>query len=82
MRAHESAPAVAGPVQPVAGRDRRDSHSRAIAARRGGVPMMNRLTLGLTPPQIAAVLGVFVLTLFGAMALAFAFRWWNNRALA
>lgn len=33
--------------------------------------------LGLTPAQTAAVTALFFLTLFGALALALALRWWN-----
>lgn len=43
---------------------------------------MNRLTLGLTPPQCACVLAMFMVTLVGAIALAMAFRLWNARRTA
>jgi hypothetical protein len=39
---------------------------------------MNRLTLGLTSTQIAAVLAVFVVTLVGAIMLTLLFRRWNE----
>ncbi len=41
--------------------------------------MFRAQLLGLTPWQVAAVMGVFVLTLIGAIALAFVFRWHNGR---
>lgn len=41
---------------------------------------LSRITLGLTPPQIAAVGAVLIVTLIGALLLAWAFRRWNNRA--
>lgn len=41
--------------------------------------MFRSFLLGLTPWQIAAVMAVFVLTLIGALALAWAFRRWNGK---
>jgi hypothetical protein len=35
--------------------------------------------LGLAPWQIAVVMAVFVLTLIGALALAYIFRRWNDK---
>jgi hypothetical protein len=46
--------------------------------RRAVSPCMRLPTLGLTPTQIAVVTAVFVFTLLGALALAFALRWWNQ----
>lgn len=40
---------------------------------------MSKWTAGLGPLQVSAVLGVFVFTLIGAIALAWAFRKWNGR---
>jgi hypothetical protein len=37
------------------------------------------LTGGLRPWQAATCGAVFLVTLIGAVALAFAFRWWNAR---
>jgi hypothetical protein len=41
--------------------------------------MFRSYLVGLTPWQIAAVMAVFVLTLIGALALAFVFHRWNER---
>lgn len=38
--------------------------------------LLHRITLGLTPPQIALCAGVFMLTSIGAIALA----WWFRRS--
>lgn len=38
---------------------------------------MDRFTGGLTQLQLATVMAVFILSLCGAIVLAFAFRWWN-----
>lgn len=43
--------------------------------------MIKRMLCGLTPPQAAAVVAVFFVTLIGALLLAWAFRRWNGRAI-
>ncbi len=40
---------------------------------------MNRYLAGLTPVQASIVLAVFIFTLIGAIAVAYAFRRWNCR---
>jgi ABC-type amino acid transport system permease subunit len=40
---------------------------------------VERLTIGLTPSQIVAVVAVFFVTLIGALLLAWALRRWNGR---
>ena len=42
----------------------------------------DRITLGLTPPQLAAVGAVFIVTLIGAILLAWALRRYNRRRAA
>lgn len=42
---------------------------------------LNKLTIGLTPWQIAVVLAVFTLSLIAAIGVALALRWWNERAV-
>lgn len=43
------------------------------------MPQFRQLTAGLSLPQVSIVMGVLVLTLAGAMAVALAMRWWNVR---
>lgn len=43
--------------------------------------MIKRIIGGLSPAQCAAVAGVFIFTLIGALLLAWAFRRWNARSI-